>query len=567
MADQAHHKTASALAAEALPAWRTLRRELPVWLADNEHSHLQWWLTQQAAQRAQKHGDLLAPALGLALAAWQRHPCDPRFLNLLQTAQDSVPALQPPARTMIRALGTSIGSPPDAEAFHAARHSPKRDAGLEYALARLDRTEEVATWLFVGFEHCLETGHNNGATALLERFRDLVPAGPLHSLADRLDAERELYLGHPGRAEELARALDPACWGWWRGAALARLERARGDVNAAARRLAALWRTTPWHLNLVLTLHDLILPPEPGPMRAGKADTAVCIHAWNKAHELDRTLRSLSRAELGGALVAVVDNGSEDDTHQVLDAARERFAKGRFLAVRLPVNIGAPAARNWLLSLPEVRRARAVAFLDDDMEPPAHWLDALLDAASCPGAGTAGCLVTDADPPHAVQTGEVHLLPREMCRPNFTDLEERIFVSTPSGERDLGLWAYRRRCASVTGRCHLLTRASLDAQGGFDVRFTPSRFDDLERDLRGLLGGRPAIFDGRLAVRHRQGSGPRQTESTGAHARVMGNKIKLERLFTGDDAQDMLRRQWDMLSADLEARLAALGPALDDKGL
>ena len=567
MADPAKPTSASALAAATLPTWRTLRRELPAWLADNENPPSQWWLVQQAVHAAGREPSLPKPALGLALAAWQRRPYDMRFILMLQGLDKGMQALPSGTHEMFDTLRRSLRPSSDFQDFESALLGPDPSLALDCALKRLDREDQAVTWLSLGFEHCMKAGDNDGVTALLKRFRSCHAGPHLLSLADRLDAEREMYLGTPGRAEEFVRALDRDCWGWWRNAALARLERAKGDEASAARRLARLWRATPWHLNIVLTLHDLLLPPGPGPMRIPKADTAVCIYSWNKAGELARTLSALATTDLGEALVVVLDNGSTDDTRDVLDAASDRFAHGRFTTVRLPVNVGAPAARNWLLSLPEVRQMRAVAFLDDDVEPPRHWLDTLLDAASPSGTGSAGCLVTDARAPRAVQSAEVHLLPREMCTPSFSDLEERIFTSTPTGARDLGLWAYRRACVSVTGCCHLLPRASIESHGVFDVRFTPTQFDDLERDLRCFRDGGHAVFDGRLSVPHRQGSSLRQALSAEAKALVMGNKIKLEHLFGNDDARSMLHRQWDMFLADLEARLAALGPALDDKGL
>jgi len=102
-------------------------------------------------------------------------------------------------------------------------------------------------------------------------------------------------------------------------------------------------------------------------------------------------LAHLATTRLGGSLVAVLDNGSTDHTPTVLAEAAGLFPTGRFLTVRLPVNVGAPGARNWLLSLPEVKARPFVAFLDDDAFPEADWLARLLDtAARYPRAGAIG---------------------------------------------------------------------------------------------------------------------------------------------------------------------------------
>jgi len=251
----------------------------------------------------------------------------------------------------------------------------------------------------------------------------------------------------------------------------------------------------------------------------------------------------------------VLDNGSADETPEVIRRLAGSFAPGRFERVALPVNVGAPAARNWLLALTACREAAWVAFLDDDLVLPPDWLVELLSAAATdPGASAIGCRITDAVPPFGVQSADYHLLPREWIARSFDDLPERLAVNNFGGTADTGLFAYTRPCLSVTGCCHLIR----PADGGFDLKFTPTQFDDLDRDLGVFLKGGHALYHGRLAVLHRQHSSLRQAASAAASAQVLAHKLKLEFKHTGDEPGRILARQWPMLAKDLAQKARRL---------
>ena len=131
--------------------------------------------------------------------------------------------------------------------------------------------------------------------------------------------------------------------------------------------------------------------------RRGKVSgrVAIVLYSFNKAAELDATLESLFASDIASHPVWVLDNGSSDGTAAVIDSWVER-AGGRLRRIDLHVNIGAPAARNWLMSVPDVRECEWIAYLDDDVELPADWLS-LFGAAvdTYPQAGVWGCKVVD----------------------------------------------------------------------------------------------------------------------------------------------------------------------------
>ncbi|MDL2210835.1 glycosyltransferase family 2 protein, partial [Desulfovibrio sp. OttesenSCG-928-O18] len=92
---------------------------------------------------------------------------------------------------------------------------------------------------------------------------------------------------------------------------------------------------------------------------------------------------------------------------------------------------------------------------------------------------------------------------------------------------DFGQHSYLRSASSVTGCCHLLTRKSLDALGGFDLRFSPSQFDDFERDLRAALHGHGCVYTGHLAVAHAKRSGQGAKTTPWQQGNIDGNMLKL----------------------------------------
>lgn len=326
----------------------------------------------------------------------------------------------------------------------------------------------------------------------------------------------------------------------------------RQDNPAGVKELKSLWRQMPWHTNLTLTLHGLLTPSA---VPAGPdADIAVLIYSWNNADLLEATLHSLARSDLGAASVLVLDNGSSDRTPDVIRAA-ENLLGQRLKTLRLPVNIGAPAARNWLLRHPETRRFGTVVFLDDDVLLPQDWLTGL--AAQFRQAGKSavvGCRVMDQAPRQSVQTADVNLL----------DIEADggfLIANAGGGELHLGLHDYTRPCLSVTGCCHMMDRRHAEELGGFDLRFNPSQFDDFDLDLRNALQGGHAVYAGRTAIRHCQRSSLNQADSEAKQGHIQGNMLKLRTKYTRSQKADLLHRNRDILWNDLISKTGDLEQA------
>lgn len=208
----------------------------------------------------------------------------------------------------------------------------------------------------------------------------------------------------------------------------------------------------------------------------------IVIVNWNSGDRLRRNLESLRAGNrLDGVEIVVVDNASTDgsvDGVEGMPATR---------LVRLPVNAGFAAGCN--------RGAREgsaplLLFLNPDIVHPPGNLRALLEGFSAQegAAGACGFLVEpDGRPPERFQ---FRRLPTrtwamaELLLPPFLRRHTRSFRRHFCLDLDL--------CAPVAveqpaAACWLLRRDAFEAAGGFDERFRPAWFEDV--DLAARLHG------------------------------------------------------------------------------
>jgi hypothetical protein len=255
----------------------------------------------------------------------------------------------------------------------------------------------------------------------------------------------------------------------------------------------------------------------------------------------------------------VLNNGSTDATAAVLTAWQGRVGPERLERIELPVNVGAPAARNWLACLPGVRACRYAAYLDDDALPPPDWIGRLGAAvAAHPRAGVYGCKVVDAANHALIQNADLHIRPGAEPDPgqpgNGLALSDLHLL-----EPDYGQFDYLRPCVSVTGCCHLFRTRVLADAGGFDLALSPSQFDDLEHDLRLNLKGLPAVYQGHLGVGHARRTGEQGKTSPRAAANAFGNLAKIERSHSRREIRDIARQDQARSLQDLRDKAVALG--------
>lgn len=349
---------------------------------------------------------------------------------------------------------------------------------------------------------------------------------------------------------------------------------AMGESEQGARALTKALALRPWMSSVVLRLHDVLenvgqersVPP---------GDVAVCFYTYNK----DRELAAVLEAQLDAvrklpemyerARFFVLNNGCKDNTAALLKRMRGEFSTlggdwdEQFHILSLPVNVGAPAARNWLMTLPEARGCDWVAYMDDDAMPPEDWPGMLGAAAKrYPEAGVWGCKVLDAARPAVIQHADLHLTPPGDLPPEGenTPHYQRWFAYSKlhHQELDMGQFSYMRPCVSVTGCCHLFrTKTLLDA-GGFDIRYTPSQYDDAEHDLRLGMEGRLPVYQGHMEVLHAKRSGRAAHASPTEEARAAANMFKLQRAFSREEFAALMAHWRGAQEQDLRDKTARL---------
>jgi GT2 family glycosyltransferase len=343
---------------------------------------------------------------------------------------------------------------------------------------------------------------------------------------------------------------------------------AEGDPEKALNHWMTSLRLRPWQTSLLLKVHDQITRRD-RQTAALYGKTVILLYSFNKADELALTLTSLADSELNGATITVLDNASTDQTASLLRQWTEQLGPKRLQIVSLPVNIGAPAARNWLMHLPQCREADWIAYLDDDVSLPTDWLLRLGAAVeNYPQAGVWGCKVVDFQNPMSVQSADLHVLSlersdREGHKEGWTsfklsNLHHQIL--------DHAQFSYVRPCTSVTGCCHLFSRDVLLECGDFDLRFSPSQFDDLDHDLRLALAGRPAVFQGHLMIRHMKQTGRATLNNPLQYGNAMANEYKLHNKYTQNMVERIATCNQDVVRHDLITKAIAVAKTLDFSG-
>lgn len=296
-----------------------------------------------------------------------------------------------------------------------------------------------------------------------------------------------------------------------------------GDRSKTARLYAASLRLDPVQDPVRRRLDELAAPFVPDPRLLAERSVNIYLYTWNKADMFGQTLQSLAATDIGGANLKVLLNGCTDHSREVAEAARNLFPENPYEIIELPVNVGAPAARNWLIAHPDTRGADYTAFLDDDVDVPRNWLAHYLTVAEAtPRFGVVGCKALFPGTPARYQYLFRNIA---VAKEGFV----RISLVTPNNQFDNGLYDFVRPTDNVMGCCHLFSRDLLQDLPSFDIRFSPSQLDDIAHDLDARLAGYSVVYTGLVSCIHHQSSG------VGVHSRtdlakmgnVIGNDVKL----------------------------------------
>lgn len=490
-------------------------------------------LAKAAAQSSPPRGEI---AQALLRAAYEADPADGDMAaNLL--AFDKTGDLPEGLRREAQAA-VELHRRPDNLDYYSrllAKRDPERLG--RFLGARLDEAPDNLFWLG---QASAQAFYQNTVGPFLDRaarFADRMPG-----LVGKWRGDAAFLAGDFAAAARAYGASLAVCDSWTVGLRYAESAVRLGRRDEAVARLAELVEAAPWDVQSQLRLHDLVYGVDRSSAKPS-GSTAVLLYSYNKERDLAQTLDALAPSLPAGVFVRVLDNGSTDGTADLLRKWVERLGPERFGTVSLPVNIGAPAARNWLLSLPEVCEREFVAFLDDDAFVPPDWLERLFAAvAAYPRAGVWGAKVVDHAHPGLIQSADLFLgEPKDRSagedepgyRPRFS------LSSIHIQDLDFGRFDYLRPCASVTGCCHLFRREIFEETKGFDIRYTPTHFDDLDHDFRLCLSNRPPVYTGHLTIRHAKRTGAACRIDAKAAAGAHAHLYKLTQKFDGAESAAM----------------------------
>ncbi len=214
----------------------------------------------------------------------------------------------------------------------------------------------------------------------------------------------------------------------------------------------------------------------------------IVVLNWNQGAETLACLGSLAAADLGGAAILVVDNGSRDGSVGML---RARFPDVRVLA--LPENRGYAGGNNAGIRAALDDGAEAVLLLNNDTRVAPDFLQPLIDALnSSPTAAAVASAVIRLDRPdlYDVAYSEVRFHER--------DVVQLRGVNVPV----FGSYDRRQPVEVVVGCSVLLKAAALRAVGLFDEAYF-AYHEDVDWCLRARKSGWELFYEPYSRIYHR----------------------------------------------------------------
>jgi GT2 family glycosyltransferase len=218
---------------------------------------------------------------------------------------------------------------------------------------------------------------------------------------------------------------------------------------------------------------------------------AIIVLNWNRRDDTLACLDSLSAADLGGAAVVVVDNGSRDGS---VAAVRARFPTVGMVA--LPENRGYAGGNNAGIRAALEWGAEAVLLLNNDTRVAPDFLAPLLWAVNeTPRAGAVCSSIHRMDRPEMLDVAYAEVRFRER------DAIKLCGVNALPGHG----FAQRREVEVAVGCSLLLTAAALRTVGLFDEAYF-AYHEDVDWCLRARRAGFTLLHEPLSRVFHR-GSG------------------------------------------------------------
>lgn len=206
---------------------------------------------------------------------------------------------------------------------------------------------------------------------------------------------------------------------------------------------------------------------------------AVVVPNWNGAAFIGRTLDALRAQERAPDELIVVDNGSTDDSVQVVAAHAPEAT-----VVALDRNTGFAGAANAGLG---ATGADLVAVLNNDARPRPDWLRQLLAQPDDPGVWAWGSVLVS--PAGQVESAGDHYDPAGFAYKLAAGASEDALPQTPYA------------VFAPPGAAPLVRRDVVQRLGGYPERFF-LYYEDVDLAFRALLAGYRALVVPRAVVEH-----------------------------------------------------------------
>ncbi len=213
---------------------------------------------------------------------------------------------------------------------------------------------------------------------------------------------------------------------------------------------------------------------------------SVIIPNWNGAGHLPECLTSLEQQRFEGYEVALVDNGSTDES---LSLVERDFPWVRI--VRNEANLGFSAAVNAGI---RATNSEYVVLLNNDTRAREDWLERLVVAMDgAPEASFAACRMLRYDPPHRIDSAGDRF---SLLRGGGVN----IGGGEPAEDHEQPAWVFGA-CAGAA----LYRRSLFDDIGLFDEDFFLV-FEDVDLSLRARVAGHECLYVPEAIVYHKRGA-------------------------------------------------------------
>lgn len=212
---------------------------------------------------------------------------------------------------------------------------------------------------------------------------------------------------------------------------------------------------------------------------------SVLVLAWRQHDHLDACLRAIQNAAGGVAYeVILVLNGA---TPQIEAFARSEVTGARLVASR--VNLGFSGGNNRAA---EHARGEFLVLLNDDAVPEPGWLEWLVATADAyPEAdAVASCILF---PDGRIQEAG-----------SIVWNDGSTFPIGRDSPGDSPEWHFVRRVDHASACSLLVRRSAWTAVGGFDERYFPAYYEDVDLCLAIAARGRRILYEPRSRVRHHE---------------------------------------------------------------